>query len=298
MVFRKTKVSCEEAKQIDMVFYLSSLGYEPIKIKAFDYWYLSPLRQEKTPSFKVNRRLNRWYDHGLGKGGNLIDFAILYSDCTVGEFLTNISSNLFLHQPALSHIEYPEKHKEPSITIVNVHSLISFTLFRYLYRRRIAVRVAEQLCKEVVYEINGRKYFAIGFQNNAGGYELRNSFFKGSSTPKDITTIEIGANEVAVFEGFFDFLSFRTIHQNEAPIKSNIVVLNSLSFFEKARPFMEQHDVINLYLDRDKSGQNCTRSALSLNDKYEDKSDLYKNHKDLNDWMMNIGKSGQQTPTD
>lgn len=145
----------------------------------------------------------------------------------------------------------------------------------------------------MVYEINGRKYFAIGFQNNAGGYELRNSFFKGGSTPKDITTIVTGANEVVVFEGFFDFLSFGTIHKNGAPAKSNIVVLNSLFFFEKARPFMEKHDVINLYLDRDKSGQNCTRYALSLNEKYTDKSDLYKHHKDLNDWTMNIGRSRQ-----
>jgi hypothetical protein len=290
MIFRKQRLSCEEARQIDMVSYLSSLGHEPAKIRNFDYWYLSPLRQEKTPSFKINRRLNRWYDHGLGKGGNLIDFVILYSDCTIGEFLARINPNLFFHQPTLHHIEYLKKEKEQCISILSVHSLISFSLLRYVYQRRISVQMAERFCKEVLYEINGRKYFAIGFRNNAGGYELRSPFFKGSSTPKDITTIETGAHEVAVFEGFFDFLSFKTIHQNVALIKSNILILNSLSFFEKARPFMEQHDVINLYLDRDKIGQNCTRYALSLSGKYKDKSDLYKHHKDLNDWMMNIGK--------
>jgi DNA primase len=53
---------------------------------------------------------------------------------------------------------------------------------------------------------------------------------------------------------------------------------------------MEQHEQINLYLDRDKAGQNCTRYALSLSRKYKDESQLYKNHKDLNDWIMNIGK--------
>jgi hypothetical protein len=295
MAFRKQRLSCEEARQIDMVSYLSSLGHEPARIRNFDYWYLSPLRQEKTPSFKINRRLNQWYDHGLGKGGNLIDFAILYCDCTVGEFLAKTSPNLFVHQPTLHHIEYLKKEKEQCISILSEHSLSSFSLLRYLYQRRISVQIAERYCKEVVYEINGRKYFAIGFRNNAGGYELRNPFFKGSSTPKDTTTIETGANEVAVFEGFFDFLSFKTIHQNGAPAKSNVLVLNSLSFFEKGRPFMEQHNVINLYLDRDKSGQNCTQYALSLSRKYKDKSDLYKHHKDLNDWMMNIGKPCQQT---
>jgi hypothetical protein len=48
-----------------------------------DHWYLSPLREEKTPSFKVDRRINVWYDHGTGKGGDLIDFGTLFYRCTV-----------------------------------------------------------------------------------------------------------------------------------------------------------------------------------------------------------------------
>jgi DNA primase len=84
MEFRKqAKISIREVKEMDMIDYLFKLGFQPVKIKGVDYWYLSPLRNEKTASFKVNRKINRWYDHGLGKGGNLIDFAILYSDCTV-----------------------------------------------------------------------------------------------------------------------------------------------------------------------------------------------------------------------
>jgi hypothetical protein len=58
---------------------------------------------------------------------------------------------------------------------------------------------------------------------------------------------------------------------------------------------MEQHQVIHLYLDRDKTGQNCTRYGLSLSRKYEDKNSLYQHHKDLNDWMMNIGKASKYT---
>ncbi len=76
MNFSKQRLSIEEARQTDMVDYLSKLGYEPAKVRGINYWYLSPLREERTPSFKINRKLNRWYDHGLGKGGNIIDFAI------------------------------------------------------------------------------------------------------------------------------------------------------------------------------------------------------------------------------
>jgi hypothetical protein len=296
MDFRKNGASCTEAKQMDMVSYLSTLGYEPARIRSSDYWYYSPLRSEKTPSFKVNRRLNRWYDHGIGKGGNLIDFAILYNNCTVGEFLKMARGHFSLHQPnAASHKQEAQETNSP-ITIVKEGPLTSSTLYRYLHQRRIPIEVAKQYCSEVIYELSGKHFFAIGFKNNAGGWELRNPYFKGSSSPKDTTTFENGAQEIAVFEGFFDFLSFMSIMQNSTQMKSNFLVLNSVAFFEKARPIMEGHQVINFYLDRDKTGQDCTRHALSLSPKYEDRSSLYQNHKDLNDWVMNIGKVSRQRP--
>ena len=112
--------------------------------------------------------------------------------------------------------------------------------------------------------MNGKEYYGIGFKNNSGGYEIRNPYFKASSSPKDITTFNNGAKEVTVFEGFFDFLSFMAIHKNQPQIPTDFVILNSVSFFEKARPFMEEHECIKLYLDRDKTGQNYSRYALSL----------------------------------
>ena len=62
-------------------------GYEPHKIKGHNYWYLSPLREEKEASFKVNNHLNIWYDHGLGKGGRLVDLAIEMFQCTEGSYV-------------------------------------------------------------------------------------------------------------------------------------------------------------------------------------------------------------------
>ena len=35
-----------------------------------------------------------------------------------------------------------------------------------------------------------RRFFAIGFRNDAGGWELRSPQFKGSSAPKSITTFD------------------------------------------------------------------------------------------------------------
>jgi len=84
-------MNCNEANQIDLVDYLDSLGYKSQKIRRSDHWYLSPFRDEKTASFKVDKNKNVWYDHGPGKGGKLVDFAMEFYHCDVSEALQKIS---------------------------------------------------------------------------------------------------------------------------------------------------------------------------------------------------------------
>lgn len=74
-----------EVRQLDIVDYLEKPDHYPQKIGKNDYWFLSPLREEKESSFKVNRKLNVWYDHGLGKGDNFIDFGILHNNWSLKE---------------------------------------------------------------------------------------------------------------------------------------------------------------------------------------------------------------------
>ncbi|MEO8766395.1 MAG: CHC2 zinc finger domain-containing protein [Ginsengibacter sp.] len=127
------------------------MGHEPSKIKGNDYWYSSPLRNEKTPSFKVNRKLNRWYDHGLGKGGNIIDFAILYNNCTIGEFLNQLSGHLSFQKPFKKFEENPPNGStEGKIYIVQKKPISSLVLLRYLHKRRIPMDIAERFCVEVI----------------------------------------------------------------------------------------------------------------------------------------------------
>lgn len=169
---------------------------------------------------------------------------------------------------------------------MDTRPLRSPVLIQYLETRCIPVEIAARFCKEVDFVLYGKQYTAIGFQNKEGGYELRNENFKGSSAPKDITFIDNGRDQVAVFEGFFSFLSFQRInHHQQAPL-SNYLILNSLSFLEKSRPLMEQHKQVHLVLDRDTSGKNFTHQALQWDtEKYKDRSKFYHPHKDLNDWL-------------
>jgi hypothetical protein len=292
MNFESKWLSFEEARQTDMIDYQSKLGYEPVKVGNSDYWYLSPLREEKTASFKVNRKLNRWYDHGLGKGGNIIDFGIAYHQCTIVELLQKFATDFSFHPHILRQSpEQLRENDESKIKIIKEGVLSSFALVHYLEERRIPIDIAKCFCKEVKYELNGKEYFSIGFKNDSGGYEIRNPYSKASSSPKDVTTFNNNAKEAVVFEGFTHFLSFMTIQKNQQQNTSDFVILNSVSFFEKARPFMEQHDVIKLYLDQDTTGQNYSRYALSLGDKYKDESHLYQHYKDLNDLLVKSAKA-------
>src|SRR4051812_2440166 len=95
--------SIQEAKQVDLVEYLQKLGYSPSEIRNADYWYRSPLRDENTASFKINKNLNCWFDFGLGEGGTIIDFGIKYFNCSVKEFLQKLkNSQPNFNQPSLS----------------------------------------------------------------------------------------------------------------------------------------------------------------------------------------------------
>lgn len=189
--------------------------------------------------------------------------------------------------------------EKKKIQVLSAGPISSPALIHYLGQRKIPVELAQVYCREVQYALYDRQYYAIGFSNNAGGYELRNPYFKGSSSPKGISFFDNGALQVTVFEGFFNFLSFLTLHQNQVIPCANFLVLNSLSFFEKSRTLMEKHGTINLYLDRDAAGRKHTAQAIKASPQYKDNSTLYQDHKDLNQWLtqnlQQIQRNSQST---
>lgn len=287
-------MNCEQANQMDMVDYLSSLGFSPSKITGDNYFYLSPLREEKTASFKVNRTKNVWYDHGAGKGGNLVDFACTYFHCNLTLALEKINENpaqklsSFHQQKTREFLPEPQQN---TIRILSVRSPITdMVLNRYLKQRNIPRLIANEFCKEVLYQTGDKRYTAIGFKNNSGGYELRSEYFKGSSSPKYVTYLDNKANNITCFEGFFDFLTYQAIHCNQELPKTNILVLNSLSFFTRSLLLMEKHEKVHLYLDNDNAGRKCVEQALGRSRKISDESGLYKGYKDLNEWSVSFGK--------
>jgi hypothetical protein len=153
-------LSFSDAKKIPITGYLSSIGVEPAKIRGNNYWYYSPLRSEHDPSFKVNSKLNLWYDHGSGEGGTLIDLGARLHSCSVSEFVKKLSggeNDFSFHQPT-------PKEAENKLKIISVSELNSAELFQYMRGRCIDEDVAFQYCKEVSFEIGDKRYLAVGFK--------------------------------------------------------------------------------------------------------------------------------------
>jgi CHC2 zinc finger/Toprim-like len=289
-------ISCSEIKETDLVHYLQQLGYKPSKITGQDHWYLSPFRNEKTPSFKVNRKKNLWFDFGEGGGGTIIDFGIRYYKCSVQEFLQKLSleipMNFSFHQP-IPENKNDVENNSGKILITDSRAIADPDLRKYLHDRHIPLLIANRFCSEIEFELYGKKQLAIGFMNDQDGYELRNSNFKGSSSPKSITHFNNNTSAIAVFEGFFDFLSFQTELLYDRKLihalpknQDSYLVLNSLAFIEKHRMLIEKYQRVNLYLDRDEAGLKTTSQALAWSDRYQDKSQFYAKFKDLNEYHI------------
>ncbi|KDS14530.1 toprim-like family protein [Bacteroides ovatus str. 3725 D9 iii] len=140
-------------------------------------------------------------------------------------------------------------------------------------------------CKEIRYTLHGKRYFAIGFRNVSGGYEVRNRFFKASLSPKDISLMDNGSDTCNLFEGFIDCLSWM---QLELGCGDDYLVLNSVALLERSFPVLDRYERVNCYLDRDEAGR---RTLEALRKRYADKivdcSSLYKGYKDLNEYLQN-----------
>ena len=279
----------EEIKRcISIRAYLAARGIKPRWERGNRGMYLSPLRKERTASFSVSYDKNLWHDFGTGEGGSIIDLVARMEGCSEVEAARRLAIGehgilVPIHVEAL-------RTNEPTpsrLTILSDRELTHPALLGYLTGRGIYPAIARTYCREVRYTIGGKEYFAIGFRNDAGGWELRNPRFKGSSTPKNITTLDNGSDTAMVFEGFIDFLSYLSLKANPTPA-IDTTVLNSVTNLQKAVPFLARHRVVHAFLDNDDAGRKVLarlEESLPLSEVI-DQSVFYRDHKDLNEYWQ------------
>ncbi|MBP0904132.1 toprim domain-containing protein [Mariniflexile gromovii] len=277
----KRKINCETARNFSVEKALEKLGHFPKRTTEQEAWFLSPWRSETQASLKVSRTKNRWYDHGEGIGGNVIDLVCRILRCTIKEALSFLDNNNSIgsikRQPF-------DNTLESLIQIIEVKELEHSALLQYISLRGIAKMVAKTYCKEVWYRYKEKIFFAVGLKNHKNGWELRNRLFKNSSSPKSYTYIQNKSKQLILLEGMFDLLSLAMLDA-ELLNTSDILVLNSLAFIRDAEKYFETYNLVHLYLDRDAAGLKATKYIIDRHKHVLDKSNRYENHKDLNDLL-------------
>ncbi len=277
-------MNCTQAKKIPITYYLQTIGITPKELKNGSAWYNSPFRPETKPSFKVDRQNNIWYDFGTGTGGNVLDLVMNLNKTGIPGAL------LILQKPELSKPDFSFSEQQSfnpaNIEIKHIQPLQNRALIEYLYNRKITPGKAANHVKEAYYQVNGKQYFALAFENDKGGFELRNKYFKGSSSPKAITTISGTGKAVNIFEGFIDFLSALEFHKTTKPLNT-CIILNSVSNLQTIINTLEDYQHINLYLDNDKAGNQAAQTIKSRYPKVKDYSKIiYPYHKDFNEYLI------------
>ncbi len=280
----------KEIKSIPLASFMSRIGHEPTARKGTRLWYKSPLRQEHTPSFKVETALNCWYDFGLGRGGNIIDLAAeLYQTTDLRYLMRCIADSCLVPSVQTVASSYPQRHSATSMERFEVVPLEHRALVAYLQERGIPAHIATANCKEAQYSVNGKFYFAVAFENVSGGWELRNRYFKGCRRRKDISYLPWARDgpsaECAVFEGFIDYLSALTLGIISG---ADTIILNSVVNVNKAVPFLKGYTTINCYLDNDNAGKTALAELTAIyGSTMIDRSTLYSEFNDLNDFLIN-----------
>lgn len=274
-------MNCKEANtQISIRNVLESFSLFPSKDNSKTAFYFAFDREEKTPSLFVNFVKNIAFDFGTGKKYDIVSLVQGIKQCSVSQALEYLSQFNFSFKEQMYNITRDGSKYE----ILSISEVKHYALIQYLKERRIENNI--HLLKEIHYKISNKKYFGIGFKNDANGYEVRNKYSKICIGRKDITTIKNKSNNLRIFEGFMDYLSFKQMEKALKKALSDYVILNSVTMIFKLKKIIKSYEKIELYFDNDEAGNRATNEVKRLNPYVEDNRILYQNYKDLNDFIM------------
>ena len=275
-------MNCEEVKEkISIRTVLESFNLFPVKENRKTAFYFALDRKEKIPSLSVDFVKNKAFDFGTGKSYDVISIVQQINQCSVSEALKYLEKFVFSVQNVIKNkeIEQQKKYK-----ILNVHEVQHPALIQYLKSRKVYEQ--KDLVKEVEFELNSKKYFGVGFFNNSGGVEIRNKYSKMCLGKKDVTLVENQSSEICIFEGFFDYLTFRKLEKQEIN-NSDYLILNSIAMLFKVEETLKKYAKILVFLDNDDNGKFVKSKIQNQYKNVEDCSLIYQKFKDLNEWFVN-----------
>ena len=315
-------MNSDQAKQLSIPELMGMWGHSPVKIKRDGniFWYSSPFRSDKDPSFVTTYVGGKckwiWKDFG-DSGGTIIDLvgrhqnldisaSLAYleqmfgkqsnNNNRVGDRQTSLFS--FKQQSNLSAKPTDHNFSSQELELVSISEVSNPMIISYLTKERCIDR---KLIKKYLLEISydnlamKKRFFAFGIKNDSNGYEIRSASdkykFKSSLNAKDITTIDgTGAepNKINVFEGMTDFLSLLTWFKRDALPSMSIIMNSTNANLDKtiSRIKRGNYDVINTFLDNDKTGiKTFNTIKAEFPSKTFPQSHLFAPYTDFNDML-------------
>ena len=165
----------------DIVAYVEDDCGVELEFKNGEYWGLSPLKEEKTPSFAVNEDKQTFYDFSTGKGGNILTLIRELYSCTLQEAIkrlreyTGIDEDCEVLMKKTPSIVRIAKHYKPSALPVREPGRPEVLPEAYMERyedndEKLAVWTAEGMSLEVL------KKFQVRYDpfSNCLVYPIRN----------------------------------------------------------------------------------------------------------------------------
>lgn len=236
------------------------LKYEGIHGKESFFGFL----EQRTGSIAVDHKANVWYDHAAGKGGDIIAAVQEFENKTFFESVESFSGSV----PKREFVPRQKPEIAPMIVVEKVSEISHHGLIQYIRGRGIDFQDIAPFGKEVHWRNKGKRYFAVGFPNQSGGWVLRSSIFKGNILGGGISIQVLGTvKSIKVFEGWFDFLSYLKL-SGATDFKG--IILNSTANLSLSLilDILSENEIVDLYLDNDATGEAYTRNFIRFSQLY------------------------------
>lgn len=279
----------ESIKRVSIVSYLLSLGVKPVKYSGVQLVYFSPKHTENTPSFFVHPDKNVFHDYTTDERGDIIRLVCYLTGCTFPKAVEILQKFEPISQPPT--LSFSGQKAEPTgkgskLIITDVRPLENRALLNYVEDRCIPPLLAKKYLREVNYKLGRKRTFGVGFENDKGGFEVRNPYWKGSTSPKWITTFPVAnSSTVNLFEGFLDFLSCCACFGLTEP-RNTTVILNSTANLRHVLDSLKNYKQANVYFDNDDAGRRAKQMVADTGIKvFDGATKYYPNHNDFNGYL-------------
>lgn len=232
------------------------LKYEGIQGK--EYFFGFP--DQRTGSISVDDSTNLWYDHSAGRGGDILEAVQIFENKTFFQAVQEFSGS----SPIESTISRKISENSHKVEVMRTLQITHDALVNYIRERGLEAQEISGFAKEVHWRNGDKRYFAVGFPNESGGWVLRSSVYKGNILGGGISIQLLGsAKRTKVFEGWFDFLSYLKLSK---ATDFKAIVLNSTANlnFRLILDILKECETVDLYLDNDSTGEEYTKEFMRI----------------------------------